>query len=136
MAESLNFFFFSRRRRHTRYWRDWSSDVCSSDLLPNRFEKWQAFDVVITEIGGTTGDIEGLPFLEAIRQFILEVGAANVVTMHVTLVPYINAAAELKTKPTQKSVAKLRDIELQPHVLICRTEKLLDRDVRLQLSMF
>src|SRR5438128_2728525 len=64
------------------------------------------YDVVITEIGGTTGDIEGLPFLEAIRQFILEVGAANVVTMHVTLVPYIKAAAELKTKPTQQSVAK------------------------------
>src|SRR6202790_1115485 len=62
-------------------------------------------DVVITEIGGTTGDIEGLPFLEAIRQFILEVGAQNVVNVHVTLVPYIKAAGELKTKPTQQSVA-------------------------------
>ena len=68
------------------------------------------YDVVITEIGGTTGDIEGLPFLEAIRQFILEVGAQNVVNMHVTLVPYIKAAHELKTKPTQQSVAKLREI--------------------------
>src|SRR5256712_772968 len=94
------------------------------------------YDVVITEIGGTTGDIEGLPFLEAIRQFILEVGAQNVVNMHVTLVPYIRAAHELKTKPTQQSVAKLREIGLQPQVLICRTEKSLGRDVRQKLSMF
>ena len=94
------------------------------------------YDVVITEIGGTTGDIEGLPFLEAIRQFILEVGAQNVVNMHVTLVPYIKAAHELKTKPTQQSVAKLREIGLQPQVLICRTERALDRDVRQKLSMF
>jgi CTP synthase len=94
------------------------------------------YDVVITEIGGTTGDIEGLPFLEAIRQFILEVGAQNVVNMHVTLVPYIKAAHELKTKPTQQSVAKLREIGLQPQVLICRTERMLDRDLRQKLSMF
>ena len=91
---------------------------------------------MITEIGGTTGDIEGLPFLEAIRQFILEVGPQNVVNMHVTLVPYIKAAHELKTKPTQQSVAKLREIGLQPQVLICRTEKPLDRDLRRKLSMF
>src|SRR5690349_25000415 len=83
-------------------------------------------DVVITEIGGTVGDIEGLPFLEAIRQFILEVGAQNVVDMHVTLVPYIRAAGELKTKPTQQSIAKLREIGLQPQVLICRTERPLE----------
>ncbi|HXX42149.1 MAG TPA: CTP synthase [Chthoniobacterales bacterium] len=94
------------------------------------------YDIVITEIGGTTGDIEGLPFLEAIRQFILEVGPQNVLNMHVTLVPYIKAAAELKTKPTQQSVAKLREIGLQPQVLICRTEKPLDQDVRQKLSMF
>jgi CTP synthase len=94
------------------------------------------YDVVITEIGGTTGDIEGLPFLEAIRQFILEVGAQNVVTMHVTLVPYIKAAAELKTKPTQQSVARLREIGLQPQVLICRSEKAIDRELRRKLSMF
>src|SRR3982751_5807300 len=93
-------------------------------------------DVVITEIGGTTGDIEGLPFLEAIRQFILEVGAENVVNMHVTLVPYIRAAGELKTKPTQQSIAKLREIGLQPQVLICRTETSLDAEVRQKLSMF
>ena len=94
------------------------------------------YDVVITEIGGTTGDIEGLPFLEAIRQFILEVGTQNVVNVHVTLVPYIKAAAELKTKPTQQSVAKLREIGLQPQVLICRTEKPIDRELRQKLSMF
>jgi CTP synthase len=94
------------------------------------------YDVVITEIGGTTGDIEGLPFLEAIRQFILEVGTQNVLNMHVTLVPYIKAAHELKTKPTQQSVAKLREIGLQPQILICRTERMLDLDLRQKLSMF
>ena len=93
-------------------------------------------DVVITEIGGTTGDIEGLPFLEAIRQFILEVGAQNVVNVHVTLVPYIKAAGELKTKPTQQSVSKLREIGLQPQVLLCRTEHALDAELRQKLSMF
>jgi CTP synthase len=93
-------------------------------------------DVVITEIGGTTGDIEGLPFLEAIRQFILEVGAQNVVNVHVTLVPYIRAAGELKTKPTQQSVSKLREIGLQPQVLLCRTEHPLDPELRQKLSMF
>jgi CTP synthase len=71
-------------------------------------------DVVITEIGGTTGDIEGLPFLEAIRQFILEAGTGNAIIMHVTLVPFIKAAGELKTKPTQQSIAKLREIGIQP----------------------
>jgi CTP synthase len=93
-------------------------------------------DIVITEIGGTTGDIEGLPFLEAIRQFILEVGPQNVVNVHVTLVPYIKAAGELKTKPTQQSVAKLREIGLQPQVLLCRTEYPLDAELRQKLSMF
>jgi CTP synthase len=94
------------------------------------------YDVVITEIGGTTGDIEGLPFLEAIRQFILEVGPENVVNIHVTLLPYIKAAGELKTKPTQQSVARLREIGLQPQVLLARTEQPLDRDIRQKLSMF
>ncbi len=93
-------------------------------------------DVVITEIGGTTGDIEGLPFLEAIRQFILEVGRENVINVHVTLVPYIKAAGELKTKPTQQSIAKLREIGIQPQVLLCRTEHPLDAEVRQKLSMF
>jgi CTP synthase len=110
-----------------------------TDVIKNRIRELSdedKYDVVITEIGGTTGDIEGLPFLEAIRQFILEVGPQNVVNMHVTLVPYIKAAHELKTKPTQQSVAKLREIGLAPQVLICRTEKPLDRDLRRKLSMF
>jgi CTP synthase len=110
-----------------------------TDVIKDRIRELSdesKYDIVITEIGGTTGDIEGLPFLEAIRQFILEVGPQNVVNMHVTLVPYIKAAHELKTKPTQQSVAKLREIGLQPQVLICRTEKPLDRDVRRKLSMF
>jgi CTP synthase len=93
-------------------------------------------DIMITEIGGTTGDIEGLPFLEAIRQFILEVGSENAIIMHVTLVPFIKAAGELKTKPTQQSVAKLREIGLQPQVLICRTEMPLDKEVRQKLSLY
>ncbi len=101
-----------------------------------RLAKEQTGDVIITEIGGTTGDIEGLPFLEAIRQFQLDVGPENVVIMHVTLVPYIKAAGELKTKPSQQSVAKLREIGLQPHVLLCRTEKPLVLEVRQKLALF
>ncbi|HEV2841075.1 MAG TPA: CTP synthase [Chthoniobacterales bacterium] len=110
-----------------------------TDEIKNRIRKVSEeskADVVITEIGGTTGDIEGLPFLEAIRQFILEVGAQNVVNVHVTLVPYIRAAGELKTKPTQQSVSKLREIGLQPQVLLCRTEHPLDAELRQKLSMF
>jgi CTP synthase len=96
----------------------------------------QPCDILITEIGGTTGDIEGLPFLEAIRQFIQEVGPQNAIVMHVTLVPYIKAAHELKTKPSQQSIAKLREIGLHPQVLVCRTEHPLDEDVRYKLSVF
>ncbi len=96
----------------------------------------QPCDVLITEIGGTTGDIEGLPFLEAIRQFILEVGPQNAIILHVTLVPYIRAAGELKTKPSQQSIAKLREIGLQPQVLLCRTELPLGDEVRQKLSVF
>lgn len=93
-------------------------------------------DVLITEIGGTTGDIEGLPFLEAMRQFALEVGPRDVLFIHVTLVPFLKAAGELKTKPTQQSVAKLREIGIQPHVLVCRTDHPLDHDLRDKLSLF
>lgn len=93
-------------------------------------------DVLITEIGGTTGDIEGLPFLEAMRQFALEVGPRDVMFIHVTLVPFLKAAGELKTKPTQQSVAKLREIGIQPHVLVCRTDHALDHDLRDKLSLF
>src|ERR1700704_5571150 len=80
-------------------------------------------DVVIVEVGGTVGDIESLPFLEAIRQLRLEVGPGNAVSVHVTLVPYISAAGELKTKPTQHSVMKLREIGIQADILLCRSEK-------------
>ena len=93
-------------------------------------------DVVITEIGGTTGDIEGLPFLEAIREFALEVGPTNAIFMHVTFVPFIKAAGELKTKPTQQSVAKLREIGIAPQILICRCERPLDKELRQKISMF
>jgi len=93
-------------------------------------------DVVITEIGGTTGDIEGLPFLEAIRAFALKEGYSNAIFLHVTYVPFIKAAGELKTKPTQQSVAKLREIGITPHILVCRCEKPLEKDVREKISHF
>jgi CTP synthase len=93
-------------------------------------------DVIITEIGGTVGDIEGLPFLEAIRQFGHELGAGNVLYIHATLVPYIKAAQELKTKPTQQSIAKLREIGIAPNIILCRTEHPLDSDVREKISLF
>ncbi|MBT6379248.1 MAG: CTP synthase [Opitutales bacterium] len=93
-------------------------------------------DVLITEIGGTTGDIEGLPFLEAMRQFALEAGRDNVMFIHVTLVPFLKAAGELKSKPTQQSVAKLREIGIQPDILVCRTEHPIDREIREKLSLF
>src|SRR6185369_6333507 len=93
-------------------------------------------DVIITEIGGTTGDIEGLPFLEAIREFALSAGVGNVVFMHVTYVPFIKAAGELKTKPTQQSVAKLREIGITPHLIACRCEKPLDKELRQKISLF
>ena len=93
-------------------------------------------DVVITEIGGTVGDIESQPFLEAIRQFSLDVGKGNCLYIHLTLVPYLKAAGELKTKPTQHSVGQLREIGIQPDILICRTERSLSRDDREKIALF
>lgn len=93
-------------------------------------------DVVITEIGGTVGDIESQPFLEAIRQFALDVGKENCLYIHLTLVPYLKAAAELKTKPTQHSVGQLRQIGIQPDILICRTERPISRDDREKIALF
>ena len=93
-------------------------------------------DVLITEIGGTVGDMEGLLFIEALRQFALEVGKDNVCFIHVTLLPYIKAAGEVKTKPTQQSVAKLRELGIQPDIIICRTEADLDEDNRKKIAMF
>ena len=93
-------------------------------------------DILITELGGTIGDIEGLPFLEAMRQFALEVGRANVLFLHCTLLPYLKAAGELKTKPSQQSVAKLREIGIQPDILVCRTEQTMSLEMREKLSLF
>jgi CTP synthase len=93
-------------------------------------------DVVITEIGGTVGDIESLPFLEAIRQFRKEVGRQNVLYMHVTLIPWIASAGEMKTKPTQHSVKELRSIGIQPDILVCRCDRPLSAGLRQKLSEF
>ena len=95
-----------------------------------------AVDVVITEIGGTVGDIESQPFLEAIRQFSLDVGKENCLYIHLTLVPYLKAAAELKTKPTQHSVGQLREIGIQPDILICRCERSISREDREKIALF
>ncbi len=93
-------------------------------------------DILITEIGGTVGDIEGLPFLEAMRQFALEAGRDNVLFIHCTLLPFLAAAGELKTKPTQQSVAKMREIGIQPDILVCRTEHPIDGELREKMSLF
>lgn len=93
-------------------------------------------DLVIVEIGGTVGDIESLPFLEAIRQFRNDVGRDNVIYIHVTLVPYIKAAGELKTKPTQHSVKELRSIGIQPDILLCRTEQDLSQEIKAKIAHF
>src|SRR6476660_5993507 len=93
-------------------------------------------DVVIVEIGGTVGDIESLPFLEAIRQFRLEVGRGNAINVHLTLVPYIKASDEMKTKPTQHSVKDLLSIGIQPDVLLCRTDRPLPDDVKRKIALF
>jgi CTP synthase len=93
-------------------------------------------DLTIVEIGGTVGDIESLPFLEAIRQFRTEVGEENVVFMHLTLVPFLGLSGELKTKPTQHSVQKLREIGIQPDFLLCRTDRILPADIRAKIALF
>jgi CTP synthase len=93
-------------------------------------------DVVIVEIGGTIGDIESLPFLEAIRQFKADAGAGNVIYIHLTLVPYIKTACEVKTKPTQHSVKELRSIGIQPDILLCRTEHYLSQDIKDKIALF
>jgi CTP synthase len=93
-------------------------------------------DVVLVEIGGTVGDIESLPFLEAIRQFRQDVGRDNSLYVHLTLVPFIGAAGELKTKPTQHSVRDLRSIGIQPDILLCRTDRYLDADIKRKIALF
>jgi len=93
-------------------------------------------DIVITEIGGTVGDIESLPYMEAIRQFALDVGKENCLYIHLTLVPYLKAAKEIKTKPTQHSVGQLRQIGIQPDILICRTEVPIPQEERAKIGLF
>ena len=111
-----------------------------TDEIKDRLKKATArnpeTDVIITEIGGTVGDIEGHLFLEALRQFALDVGHENVCFIHVTLLPMVKAAGEIKTKPTQQSVAKLREIGIQPDIIICRTEHELDDENRSKIAMF
>lgn len=101
-----------------------------------RVAKEKDIDVVITEIGGTVGDIESLPFLEAIRQIKYEVGIENVCFIHVTLVPYLGKAGELKTKPTQHSVRDLRSIGIQPDIIVCRSEKPLSTELKDKIGLF
>ncbi len=96
----------------------------------------QPYDVAIVEVGGTVGDIESLPFLEAIRQFCLEEGPQNTFNIHLTLVPYIKASGEMKTKPTQHSVMRLREIGLQPNALLCRCERPMEKEVREKIGLF
>ena len=96
----------------------------------------EGLDLLIVEVGGTVGDIESLPFLEAVRQLRVELGAQNSVSVHLTLVPYIAAAGELKTKPTQHSVQKLREIGIQADILVCRTDRKLDADLIKKTAMF
>lgn len=110
-----------------------------TDEIKNRMLKLSElgeYDIIISEIGGTVGDIESLPFLEAMRQLMLQFGRANTMNIHVTLVPYIASAGEVKTKPTQHSVKNLLELGIQPDVLICRSEKKLERELRDKIALF
>jgi len=108
-----------------------------TDEIKRHFlEIGQGMDVVIVEIGGTVGDIESLPFLEAIRQFRIDQGREHVIYVHVTLVPFLKGSEELKTKPTQHSVKALREIGIEPHILLCRTDRFLPRDIKAKIALF
>ncbi len=110
-----------------------------TDEIKRRFlavNKDKRYDVVITEVGGTVGDIESQPFLEAIRQFRIDAGPENCLSMHLTLVPYIDTSGEIKTKPTQHSVQRLREIGIQPDILLCRTKYHLDDSVKKKIALF
>ncbi len=110
-----------------------------TDEIKNRFQlisEKEDYDIVITEIGGTIGDIESLPFVEAVRQMKWELGPTRSVVLHLTLIPYLRAPEELKTKPTQHSVKKLQEYGIQPDILACRSEYALDYDIRKKLALF
>ncbi|MDF1611093.1 CTP synthase [Stygiobacter electus] len=94
------------------------------------------YDIIITEIGGTVGDIESLPFIESMRQIMLEMGRKNVINVHVTLVPFIQSAGEMKTKPTQHSVKNLLELGIQPNILVCRSENKLSKEIREKIALF
>src|SRR5688572_2904679 len=99
-------------------------------------EAAEGLDLLIVEIGGTVGDIESLPFLEAIRQLRMEVGRDNAAFVHLTLLPYLATAGEVKTKPTQHSVMKMREIGIQPDILVCRSDRPIDRGTRDKIALF
>lgn len=110
-----------------------------TDEIKRRFaavNRDKNYDIVITEVGGTVGDIESQPFLEAIRQFRIDVGPENCISMHLTLVPYIETSGEIKTKPTQHSVQRLREIGIQPDILLCRTKYHLDDSIKKKIALF
>jgi CTP synthase len=108
----------------------------TDEIKSKIFDLAQDVDIVIVEVGGTVGDIESLPFLEAIRQIRGDVGRENTLYIHLTLVPYIQTAGELKTKPTQHSVKELREIGIQPDILLCRTDRLLSPDIKAKIALF
>ncbi len=108
----------------------------TDEIKANILKCAEGLDVLIVEVGGTVGDIESLPFLEALRQLRIEVGAQNAVSVHLTLVPFIAAAGELKTKPTQHSVQKLREIGIQPDILICRCDRPIDGGLKKKIALF
>jgi len=108
----------------------------TDEIKSKVFDLGQDVDIVIIEVGGTVGDIESLPFLEAIRQIRGDVGRENTLYIHLTLVPYIQAAGELKTKPTQHSVKELREIGIQPDILLCRTDRFLSPDIKSKIALF
>lgn len=108
----------------------------TDEIKSKIFDLSEGVDIVIVEVGGTVGDIEGLPFLEAIRQIRGEMGRENTLYVHLTLVPYIRTAGELKTKPTQHSVKELREIGIQPDILLCRTDRLLSPEIKAKIALF
>ena len=108
----------------------------TDEIKRHIYEVGNGVDIVICEIGGTVGDIESLPFLEAIRQFKFDLKSKNILYVHLTLVPYIKTSGELKTKPTQHSVQKLREIGIQPDILLCRTEQKLSQKIKDKIALF
>ena len=108
----------------------------TNEIKSKILENAKEVDVAIVEVGGTVGDIESLPFMEAIRQFRTDRGHENVLYIHLTLVPYLPTAGELKTKPTQHSVKELREIGIQPDILLCRCDREIPRDMKAKIALF